>query len=341
MAHWCRRLLGALGVLLAVSPASAADGEGRVSLRWSAPEECPDDVQLVHAVEALLGESLLDAGEQGLVVHAVVSGDATGYSAGLHFSSAQGEEDRQLAHPSCDKLVQAVALVVALTIDPERVRATQTAREAAPQAGSTPPVAAVPVAVAAQPMSRLPKPAGSLHQARKTPLSGLRFALHGDLGAGSLPNFGAGVDAVLGWHRREFRAEIVTRYWATRRQDIRLAPNAALDLQLATLGARVCWQPQLSVSWRVAACGGADVGGLHGDGVGLENQQSRDARSTDLAAGMEVAYARGHLMPEAGVEFLGALERPSFGIKQNGVGSPEFRPAAWGFVMFLGVSFEL
>src|SRR5882757_1389028 len=131
MAHWCWRVLVALGALLVVGMASAAGGAGHVSLRWAAPDECPDDVQLVHDVEALLGQSLLDAGEQALVVRAVVRSEAGGYSAALHFSSAQGEEERQLEHPSCDKLVQAVALVIALAIDPERVRATQSARAAA------------------------------------------------------------------------------------------------------------------------------------------------------------------------------------------------------------------
>jgi hypothetical protein len=177
-----------------------------------------------------------------------------------------------------------------------------------------------------------------MHQ---TPLPGLRFGLHGVTGAGSLPNVGAGLDAVLGWHRRAFRAELVARDWATRRRDIQRAPSAALELQLATLGARVCWQPQPVEGWRVAACAGADVGALHGDGVGLENQRSRDARYTDLASGLQVAYARGYLLPEAGVEVLGALERPSFGIVQNGLGSTEFRPAAWGFVVSLGLSLEL
>ena len=36
----------------------------RVALRWNAPEQCPDDAQLIAAVESLLGEPLAQAPAQ-------------------------------------------------------------------------------------------------------------------------------------------------------------------------------------------------------------------------------------------------------------------------------------
>lgn len=129
-----------LGLLTQVA---AAQTPGRVSLRWNAPDECPDDVQLVHQIEKLLVEPLPDRGDGlALSVRVVVQGSVSaGYAAKLSFEGAQVKDLRDLEHPSCDKLLSAVALVVALAIDPERVHANQAAAESAP----APPEANAPL----------------------------------------------------------------------------------------------------------------------------------------------------------------------------------------------------
>jgi hypothetical protein len=331
--------------------ASADVPPGHVSLRWSAPDECPDDVQLVHQVEALLGESLLGVSEQSLSAHVLVRGSvASGYAAKLEFTSAQGDDERHLEHPSCDKLLEAVALVVALAIDPERVRATQLAHDA-----STAPAEGVPAitkraekqlepALVVAPLAHCvseAKPADPPRTTQNERLRGLRIGLHGTLGAGPLPGFGAGVQASLGWQRPEFRAELLGRYWAPRQQAVSLTPSVALDLSMASLGVRACWLPGISKPWRLAACAGADLGQERATGAGVENEHTATARYTDVAGSVQVAYARSRLMPEGGFEVSGALERPRFGIVENGSAVQIFQPAGWAFVAFLGLAFEL
>jgi hypothetical protein len=315
----------------------------------AAPDECPDDVRLVHAIETLLGQRLPDAEEPPLLtarVHVQGSRDH-GYAAKLSFTSAEGDEDRYLEHPSCEKLLDAVALVVALTIDPERVRATQRARDAEKESAAQesapiePQAAPPPVALEAAPAPR---------ETRETPpfqalerhesLRGVRLALHGIAGAGPLPGFGVGSEAALGWHHQSFRAEALGRYWLTRQEPVNIAPSAQLELGLATLGARACWLP-LRGTWQFSACAGGDIGDLRGDGLGVENPRTRHARYSDVSGDLQVAYLRSPLAPEGGLELTGALDRPAFGVVENGRGSEVFRPAAWGFSAFFGLAFEL
>lgn len=59
-----------IGIFVAVATCGAGSvawGQvPSVALRWNAPEECPDDAELVHAVEGFLGESPADASHQQL-----------------------------------------------------------------------------------------------------------------------------------------------------------------------------------------------------------------------------------------------------------------------------------
>jgi hypothetical protein len=339
--------LVAFGVLSVSGVAAAQVAPARVALRWTAPDECPDDVQLVHRVEALLGESLLDAGEQALLVRASAQGNPDkGYAAKVSFTGAQGTEERYLEHPSCENLVQALALVIALAIDPERVRATQQTRDAQADAHATverPAPSAPPEPVNPPPARAEPNAAAPASSDRGSPLRGARFALHGVAGAGPLPGLGAGLEATLGWHLRSFRAQLVGRYWMPRETQLHDAP-VSLDLALNTLGARACFQP-LTGAWQVAACAGGDLGDMSasGSGGGLQNLKAPHALYGDLAGGLELAYTGSRLSPEGGFEVSGALSRPLFGIRQDD--TPDsvsaFRPAAWGFSVFLGLAFEL
>ena len=111
---------------LAASCALAQTGSEHVSLLWSAPTECPERAQLVREIEVLLGQSLSSSGEQALAVDVHVQGSSTqGYAAKISFASSRGNEVRYLEHASCDELQHAFALVIALAIDPDRVRANR------------------------------------------------------------------------------------------------------------------------------------------------------------------------------------------------------------------------
>src|SRR5689334_8398286 len=107
-----------------IRPAAAqAEAGQHVAVRYSAPEVCPDDAQLVSTIEGYLGQPLAESREQDLAVAINVQGQAGGFSAKLAFKGPHGPDERFLEHPDCRKLIDASALLVALAIDPERVKA--------------------------------------------------------------------------------------------------------------------------------------------------------------------------------------------------------------------------
>lgn len=333
-------LLGG-SLFTALAHAQEPPREARVSLRADIPEECADDAEFVHRVEALLGHRLDAPVSEALGVRLSVLGNAkSGYSAEIVFTSARGEQRRTLEHPSCSKLIEAAALVIALAIDPEAVEAVERARETrgepaatvAPPAPAPPPVAA-PVRDAASAPTPAPAPAAS-------PLRGVRLGLAGALGAGPLPDLGAGLQATLGYRRSAWRVDVIGRYWATRSQSLSVVSEARADLYLATVGVRGCWLP-LTESWSVAGCLGADLGEMSGTGVGLDANRTSRARYSALAASASVSYTRWRVAPELGFEFSRALDQPPFGVVNDGGVSETYRPAAWGLLAFLGLAFEL
>jgi hypothetical protein len=331
----------AVGVLLLTSVCAAEVPRAAVSLRWTAPDECPDDIQLVHAVESLLGQSLLETREQSLAIWATAQGDsAHGFAAKVSFSSPQGTEQRFLEHPSCDQLLRALAMVVALAIDPERVRAMEQARAepAAPSVAA--PIAPSPASIASASAATVRTAEPPAEDRPASALAGARLALHGLAGSGALPGFGAGMEAALGLRRRAVRVELAMRYWLPREEALNVAPSGNLRLALGTLGARACWLP-LPGAWQVAACAGGNVGDLSGSGVGVQNPHQRHAFYADLAGSLGLSYTRSRLAPEGGFELSGALLRPPFGVVEDGRPVETFRPAAWGLSMFFGLAFEL
>jgi hypothetical protein len=344
-----RRWLGfsiGLGLWFAVGPTLAQSASARVSLSWSAPAECPARTQLEAEVAALLGQSLPSSGEQALAIVVSVQGDPRqGYAAKGSFESPRGNDVRYLDHADCGQLVHAFALVIALTIDPERVRAIQGAHEpsmdALPPAAKTaaPEPAATPLP-AAQPTPTWVPERNSEPAAARSLLHGARAALHVLAGTGPLPGLGAGLQATLGFHRRHARVEVVGRYWFPREAPVDEPPALKLELGLSTIGARACWQP-LSGAWQLAACAGGDLGELRGGGSGgLENGHTEHAGYSQLAAGIQAAYTRGWLAPELGFELSAALARPTFGVLRNSKEDPLFQAAAYGFCAFLGVALE-
>jgi len=341
--HFCS--IG-LGVSLAASSSFAREPQAesaRISLAWAAPAECPERSQLVSEVEQLLGQSLASS-QQALAVFVRVQGNPSqGYAGKLSFESSRGDDVRYLEHASCEQLAHGFALLIALAIDPERVRATQSARGT--ELAVTPPShEELRVPAAAAEHAAPPPPASSPERNPDLPsaghaLRGARAALAALVGAGPLPGVGAGQQITLGLQLRRVRFDVIGRHWLAREVAADGLPNVKLDLGLTAIGLRSCWLP-LSGAWQLAACGGADVGELRGDGSGVENPHMRRTRYSQLAAAMQAAYARWPLRPEFGVELSVPLERPPFGILRDGRDFPVFRPSFLGFSAFFGVAWE-
>src|SRR5580765_4757874 len=94
--------------------AVAADAE-RVALDWDAPEGCPPREGVAREVNRLLGGA---AGAEVLAARASITRDDGGFRVALSTEWRGVHGERAIAARSCEELADAIAIVLALTIEP-------------------------------------------------------------------------------------------------------------------------------------------------------------------------------------------------------------------------------
>jgi hypothetical protein len=343
---WVAALLSSL---FGAGVARAETQAPRVELRWNAPRECPDALALVRAVEDFLGQPLAEAGEQQVALDARVQGDAThGYAARLSFVTAQGKTERDLEHQDCQKLTEGVALLAALAIDPERVRARQDAKDAArpvaPAEPEPPKVAEPPAIAAPMPASavRVEQAPSSPPQDRTQPRREVRpsVALLGLAGDGLLPEVTPGLGLELGLKLDFLEAAIIARSWASRSTPVPGVARASVEVSLLTAGLRLCVVPSHK-PWSLLACARGDLGQMSATGEFVENAQSPSDGFAALGGGLGVAYTAGRFSPRAGGDLMWTASRARFGIRHNGEDLEVFQPRAWHLTGFIGLAYLL
>jgi hypothetical protein len=327
--------------LLTATSALAEEGNGRLSFRWDAPPACPDDAAALAAVVALLGQPLAEAREQDLAISVNVQAASDAFSAKLMFVSPQGPQERALEHPRCDKLMEAAALLAALAIDPERVRARQAAAEAGEAPVVTNPVAP-PLAGQPRPAMSPPScpPASPARPAASHPPEWRpSLAMAGFAAAGVLPGLAAGLAVELGARSDRFHAGLTARYWLPGSADIQGGP-LSIELSVATLGIQACTGPRRS-AWSILACLGVNLGDMSGSGQGLNHAHTRHALFGALEAGVLTAYSRVQPAPFAGLGLSLATFRPRFGASLAGVETETYQPSQVAVLGYLGMSYGL
>ncbi|HEX2873769.1 MAG TPA: hypothetical protein VHP33_21080 [Polyangiaceae bacterium] len=334
-----------MAVGLASATARAEGGTERVSLRYDAPEACPDDAGLVRAVEGYLGQPLTESRAQQLSVLVTVQASAEGFAAKLSFKSSQGTQERFLEHIQCDKLTEGVALLAALAIDPERVKARQSSLEPSSNAERAP--AAAEPQPQPQPISSpapAPAPPPACPKAVQTqvskPTSQGTLSVAGFLGVGTLPAVAPGVAAEAGWRLRRLRAALVGRYWSSNSADVAGATPRSIELSLATVGLRGCFLPG-GGNWTWSACAGADSGSMTGSGEGIDNARIQRALFSSAEASLTLAYTRSDFAPFMGLGASLALTRPRFGVTRGGVPDEAYQPSRFGGLAFVGLTYGL
>jgi hypothetical protein len=254
--------------LLLGPPATSTTGV----IEWTAPADCPDDAALESRIAGYA-----DALDGASTTRATVRAVAAGFEVEL-VSIIDGEPQRRtLAAPSCEVLADAVAVVVALAIDPasepepNASEVEPAASEAEPEPsgavvlpGAEPPPNGTRGVGAAPPVAAVPdRPAWDV---------GLR--VEGGYGSGVAP-IGSGVFGlafIVGRHRGSIEA--IGRLWAPRRFD---EPNG-------TYGARVvmgtgailgCLRARSGLRVEFPLCLGLEAGALSAAPRGLANAQTQ------------------------------------------------------------------
>jgi len=309
-------------VLLLLYPAeSAAEAPSDpFALTWQAPSSCPERSELTRQIETFLGQSLEVRRMQQLKIDAVVHEDASaGFVATVSVTTPTASYERRLDHQDCARLTEAAALVIALAIDPERVRAQQA--EAAPtkeaDAAVAAPVAPAPSAPEAQPTVE-PSAAASVPVPAAAPDPVLIDAgVRGLIDVGTLPRAGFGVGAMFGVGFGNFRLELSGAYWLPVEESVPGHAPAKVEIQLATgslLGCGV-WRRG---AWNLAACAGAEAGDYWGSGVNLEDPITQHQLWSAVVADLRLSLALTPVLRVVGGLEPGlALTRPRFGVTQG------------------------
>lgn len=304
-----------------------------VKLEWSAPAACPGEAEVLADVERLLGERRLAA---EVAVRAVITGDGEGHAATVTIDQAAA---RQLRARECAALARAIALVIAVAVDPVATREHLEILEPAPiepapiVPGPPPPVLA-PVIVDPRPAPIAEPPPAS--PPRPRPRSEHAITIRGGLLIGVTPLATGAVALGYRLDRGLLRVEARALYGTPRRLDY--PDGVGARLQSVTLGALACVAPERP-GVRFPLCLGLEAGPLIGRAIAAEAPRLRaDLWASGLVGAGLVARLGPRVALVVGAEFAVALRRPAFHVGAREVLA---RAPAVGVRALVGLEFFL
>lgn len=305
----------AIMAILPVATAASAQGTApqgtppNVDVAWSAPPECPSRASVVAEVRTILEGSTVTAHPVG--ARAAVTRTKQGWHVELAIQSDQGSGERSLDAGSCTELASAVALIVALAVDPTR---------RAP--GPPPPPEATPTAA----VDALPPSAARPEEAEQD--DGPRLAI-GAVGAaelGTLPSPAVGGAIALAGLYGRARLEARGVIFASQRANDPSRPTQGVDLRYLGLDLRGCFAVFATgraarKAVAISPCFGFDVSRLSGRGFGGETAGLTAPTSTLAGSGALLGFEGGLLGTWAlgsivalrvGLDLLVPTSRPAF-----------------------------
>ncbi len=325
-----------------------------VELEWSAPARCPTATDVLADVDRLLGGRRLAV---AVAVRAAIVAEDGGFAATV---AIEPSPPRSLHARGCVALARAVALVIAVAVDPvalaERITIspesppivppapvlpdppgfTAPSESPAPQPASGPTIAAAP-AIAEEPSE--PVPPEPPVARRAPPTVDHSLAVRGGLLLGATsPGTGVTGAVALAYalDRGLLRLEARALYGAPRRVDY--GDEVGARVQALTLGLLACVAPG-SARVKVPLCLGAEAGPLIGRGFGVDNTRLRaDLWASGLAGAAVVGRVHPRIAVVAGAELALALRRPAFHVGMGGVLT---RAAPVGVRALVGLEFKL
>ncbi len=204
------RLLCILHAIVAPCVVASARADEALELGWDAPSECPD----ADAVRASVGRMVRTSEGTKLAARVVVRKAPAGYRADVSLDRGEGATGnvRSLEGGTCAEVTDAVALVLALTLDPNAVAPVRPATTATPTATAavTPSAASTTPTTPRPPSEPSAAPPNRVHDAPMPVHLGTSAGVF--LDSSMLPSLAAGarlgVQASYGWARLEARGAL-------------------------------------------------------------------------------------------------------------------------------------
>ena len=234
-----------------------------IDLQWTAPTECPSDPEVEARVRDLVGPDVGLAG--GATANVVASGDR--FAASITLRSDRGTTTRSFAADSCEALADAVALVVAVGLDPLAV--STVVREVAPTIVAPPRVD--PIASIEEPVGpRVEAPPPRRPAPRRRPSLGLRGFAHGTATLGILPDVGGLAGGGIALTLDRARLELAGHHEVGRLFTHPDAPESGALIGASAARLAACWTPS-AARFIFPLCAGAEIGAMAARGRGISN----------------------------------------------------------------------
>ena len=304
-------LLG--GTALAAAPAE---------LDWQTPPGCPSRERVLSEVARLV----VTAPAEPLRARAVVTEHRDGFRVSIVLAGAV-RGARTLRARSCESIARATALIIALAVDPQAAAVVSEETETPLQPASPPPTADT----ATTPAAPAPPPTRGAH-----PLVFLGF-----LGERALvPGLAAGAELGAGLRWRFVRGDVAAGIIPLSSATLADHPGISGQFSLAFLALRTCGG---FVDDSVALLGCATLRGsriwARGEGASPSFDEVAHVVSFEPGFLIRVPGSLG-VGAEFGANLVIPLTRPSFVFADGDTEHALFRPAAFGAVAKLAVSYE-
>jgi hypothetical protein len=290
---------GLLIASLLIAPETEATPD-RYELAWAAPQECPKIDEVRARVDELLAHAPAAVGEP-IVADVRVTAGPSGFVAHLQLRSGETEGRRELGDPDCRELGEAVALIVALAVDPELMsREVEPIDEPVEEPDEQPDEE--------DPDEEDPEPTVEITDppppARPPALRGFGLALRGGAEFAAVAPASGRASLSASSFGRQWRAELGVAVGIPQRIDIGRFSTAAAEL-------RGCWVPEVQAV-EFPLCAGIEAGAIIGVG---RVDAGRRATAPWLVA-----------TPGVGVSWVVLEERLALGLRVDAV-LPLLRPA--------------
>jgi hypothetical protein len=308
--------IGAIAAAITSSSRAAGAETSRapLTLDWDAPAACPSKGEMLARIAQLVGANTA-ASEPLRARAAVTRDDAGGFRGSVDLSAASQTSTRRVDGASCAAVSDALALIVALSINPdaaplppapEPARAAPSAPEPARAAPSPPP----PSSESAASSAAVP-PSREAHRPWALGASAL-------IDPSTLGTTAFGIEAIAGWRPPPLALEIAADYLASERVTLAARPNEGAAFSLVHVGARGCYEARAS-RFGLGPCAGAGMDWIAGDGFGSQSPSNATGRMIVLSLS---ARAVAHIAPwialRIALEGLAPLVRPQFEIDYAG-----------------------
>jgi hypothetical protein len=263
-----------------------AENSGTFMFAWSAPEECPSQQHVEAEIARLVGGDLRLHDGSDLRADVRVSGGPP-WSADLTTQHAGRIGRRSLESPSCQAAADAVALIIALSIDPDAAVASAQESTAAP-----PPV--------------LQAPASRDRQLQ------ILASVYSQGRVGTLPGTDVGVGLGVGLAGARWRSELRWTYGLRRDQVASLPSGAAGRFNLAGGSLTECVDVG-RMKLALGPCAVVEAGRVSATGYGATAGFSRHAAWLALGGGVfSSLVVSKHLRTSVEVDALVSLYRPDY-----------------------------